>query len=71
MRFCIESKYCRSNGSCREVHMADTVDELLHRLGEAMRRPDWSDSVLINAGALPEPAAEAWQKKALALHDDR
>jgi len=65
MRFCIESKYFLSdNGQCREVHTANTTEELLRRLSEAMQRPDWSDSVLINTGALPRPAAEAWRRRA-------
>jgi hypothetical protein len=51
------------------VHTADTTEELLRRLREAMQRPDWSDSVLINTGALPQPAAEAWQRKAAASKD--
>jgi len=46
--------------------MAHTADELLYQLRKAMDKPGWSDSVLINASALPGPAAESWQKKAAA-----
>lgn len=65
MRFCIESKYFSpSDGAYREVRTADTADELLHQLRKAMDSPGWSDSVLINANALPGPAAEDWRKRA-------
>lgn len=65
MRFCIESKYfSKTDGPHHEVRMVNTTSELLHQLREAMGRPGWSDSVLINAAALPQPAAEAWRRKA-------
>ena len=65
MRFCIESRYSSpTDGPYQEVSMVNTIDELLKQLRVAMGRPGWSDSVLVNAEALPGPAAEAWQKKA-------
>ena len=65
MRFCIESKYLSpSGGAYREVHMANTTHELLYELRKAMDKPGWSDSVLVNANALPRAAAENWQKRA-------
>ena len=65
MSFCIESKYASStDGPCREVCMANTTEELLTKLREAMNRPGWSDSFLINIESLPGPAGESWRQRA-------
>ena len=64
MRYCIESKYASmTDGPCREVCMANTTEELLEKLREAMGRPEWSDSVVINVEALPEPAGASWRER--------
>lgn len=65
MRFCIESKYSSpSDGTYLQVHMVNSTDALLYQLRQDMRQPGWSDSVLVNADALPGPAAESWHRKA-------
>ena len=70
MRFCIESKYFSTiDGARQEVRIANTAGELLQQLRAAMRQPGWSDSVLVNAQALPGPAAEAWRRRAASLGD--
>ena len=43
--------------------MANTTEELLEKLREAMGRPEWSDSVVINVEALPEPAGASWRER--------
>jgi len=70
MRFCIESKYfSTADGARQEVRIANTTGELLQQLRAAMKQPGWSDSVLVNARALPGPAADAWRRRAASLGD--
>ena len=65
MSIYVESKYIGSNTSpSLELTCCETIDEVVKCIQEAMKRPGWSDSVLVDGTSLPAPARASWKRRA-------